>query len=255
MNDRELSLRDHLQELRRRLLICVIALLVGTAIAFNFWEEGVMLLKRPAQELNDGQGVRLIATQVTESLTTSFKISMAGGLVLAFPVILYQVIRFIAPGLTRQERRYLLLFVPGAMLAFAGGVAFGYFILTPQALPFLLTFGDDVVEPLVRISSLVDVMLRLLFWMGIVFETPLVMFLLAQLGIVQAGVFSRFRRFWLVIAFILAAVITPTFDPVNQVLVAVPLLVLYEFGILLARLAGRGRRKSREATRPAAEAE
>jgi sec-independent protein translocase protein TatC len=255
MSDRELSLREHLQELRRRLLICVIALLVGTAIAFNFWEEIVVLLKQPTRELNDGQGVRLIATQVTESLTTSFKISLAGGLVLAFPVILYQVVRFVAPGLTGQEKRYLYLFLPGAMLAFAGGIAFGYFVLTPQALPFLLTFGDDLVEPLVRISSLVDVMIRLLFWMGIVFETPLVMFLLAQLGIVQAGAFYRFRRFWLVIAFILAAVITPTFDPVNQVLVAVPLLVLYEFGILLAKLAGRGRRKPREAIVPASEPE
>lgn len=255
MNDRELSLRDHLQELRRRLLICVIALVVGTMIAFAFWEQGVELLKRPAQELNDGQGVRLIATQVTEALTTSFKVSLAGGAVLAFPVILYQVIRFVAPGLTGQERRYLLLFIPGAMLAFAGGIAFAYFVLTPQALPFLLTFGDDVVEPLVRISSLVDVMLRLLFWMGLVFETPLIMFLLAQLGIVQAGAFSRFRRFWLVIAFILAAIITPTFDPVNQALVAVPLLVLYELGILLAKLAGRRRRRSSQAIAPASETE
>jgi sec-independent protein translocase protein TatC len=255
MSDSEISLRDHLQELRRRLLICVIALLVGTAIAFNFWQEIVVWLKEPAHALNNGEGVKLIATQVTESLTTSFKVSMAAGVVLAFPVILYQVIRFIAPGLTGQEKRYLFLFLPGAMLAFATGVAFAYFILTPQALPFLLTFGGDVVEPLVRISSLVDVMLRLLFWMGIVFETPLVMYLLAQLGIVDARAFSRFRRFWIVIAFVIAAVITPTFDPVNQTLVAVPLLILYEIGILLARLAGRGRRKARETAMPASEHE
>src|SRR5918996_5160500 len=227
MNDRELSLREHLQELRRRLLICVIALLAGTAIAFNFWEEIVILFKQPTHELNSGQGIRLIATQVTESLTTSFKISLAGGLVLAFPVILYQIVRFVAPGLTALEKRYLYLFLPGALVAFAGGIAFGYFILTPQALPFLLTFGEGVVEPLVRISSLVDIMIRLLFWMGIVFETPLVMFLLAQLGIVQASAFSRFRRFWLVIAFILSAVITPTFDPGNQVLVGVALLGVF----------------------------
>jgi sec-independent protein translocase protein TatC len=145
--------------------------------------------------------------------------------------------------------------MPGAMLAFVSGVAFGYFVLTPQALPFLLTFGEGVVEPLVRISSLVDVMVRLLFWMGIVFETPLVMLLLAQLGIVNARAFSRFRRFWLVIAFILAAVITPTFDPVNQALVAVPLLALYEVGVLLARLAGRNKRISARATNAISESE
>lgn len=255
MIGRELSLRDHLQELRRRLLISVIALLLGTMVAFIFWEEAVELLKRPAQELNDGEGVTLIATQVTESLTTSFKLSMVGGAILAFPVILYQVIRFIAPGLTGREKRSLFLFLPGAMLAFVAGVAFGYFILTPQALPFLLTFGEGVVEPLVRISSLVDVMIRLLFWMGIVFETPLIMVLLAHLGLVPAGAFARFRRYWLVIAFVLAAVITPTFDPVNQILVAVPLLVLYELGVLLARFTPRGRRRPAEAIAPTPEAE
>lgn len=255
MRDRELSLSQHLQELRRRLLICVLALVLGTMIAFAFWEQAVELLKRPAQELNDGQGVRLIATQVTETLTTSFKISLSGGLVLAFPVILYQVIRFVAPGLTGREKRLLFLFIPAAMLAFAGGVAFAYFVLTPQALPFLLSFGGDVVEQQPRISSLVDVMLRLLLWMGIVFQTPLIMYMLAQLGIVNAAVFSRFRRFWLIVAFILAAIITPTPDPINQALVAAPLLLLYELGILLAKLAGRRRRRSREAATPATEAE
>lgn len=255
MRDRELSLSQHLQELRRRLLICVVALVLGTMIAFAFWEQAVDVLKRPAQSLNEGEGVRLITTQVTEALATSFKISLSGGLVLAFPVILYQVMRFVAPGLTGREKRLLFLFIPAAMLAFAGGVAFAYFVLTPQALPFLLTFGDEVAEPLVRISSLVDVMLRLLFWMGIVFQTPLIMYMLAQLGIVNAGVFSRFRRFWLVIAFILAAIITPTVDPVNQTLVALPLLVLYEVGILLAKLAGRRRRRSREAATAVTEAE
>ncbi len=241
MNDRELSLREHLQELRRRLLISVIALLVGTVVVFAFWEDVVLLLKRPAQELNDGQGITLIATQVTESLTTSFKISMVGGAVLAFPVILYQAIRFAAPGLTDREKRYLLVFMPAAVVAFAAGLAFGYFVLTPQALPFLLSFGDGVVEPMVRISSLVDVMIRLLVWMGLVFETPLIMVLLARLGIVPARAFSRFRRYWLIIAFILAAVITPTVDPVNQILVAVPLLVLYELGVVLAKIAGSRR--------------
>ena len=255
MNDRELSLREHLQELRRRLLISVIAVLIGTVAVFAFWEEAVILLKRPAQELNDGQGVTLIATQVTESLTTSFKISMVGGAALAFPVVLYQAIRFAAPGLTIRERRYLLVFMPAAAAAFAAGVAFGYFVLTPQALPFLLSFGDDVVEPMVRISSLVDVMIRLLLWMGLVFETPLVMLLLARLGIVPARAFSRFRRYWLIIAFILAAVITPTVDPVNQALVAAPLLVLYELGVVLARLGGRRQRRPAETNLPVPDVE
>jgi sec-independent protein translocase protein TatC len=138
--------------------------------------------------------------------------------------------------------------MPGVLLAFVAGVAFAYFVLTPPALHFLLTFGGDVATPLIRVSNLVNLMLRLLFWMGVAFETPLVMYLLAQLGIVNPRMLSRFRRYWVVVAFILGAIITPTFDPVNQALVAVPLLLLYELGLLLARLAARSRRASQAAT-------
>lgn len=241
---RELTLIEHLTELRRRVFFSLIALLVGAVVAFYFWTDIVEILKRPAQEINDGEGVILIATQVTELLSTSVKVSLVGGFILALPVILYQVVRFVAPGLTPPERRYLFLFMPGALLAFCGGLLFAYYVLTPRALPFLLTFGDGVADPLIRISNLVDVMLRLLFWMGLAFETPVIMYLLGQLGIVSARMFSRFRKYWVVIAFTLGAIITPTFDPLNQTLVAAPLLALYEVGIFLAWLAGRSRRKA-----------
>ena len=255
MNPRELTLWEHLRELRRRLLISVIALVAGTALAFPFWEKILILLARPAQELNDGAGVQLIATQVTEALTTSFKISMVAGFVVAFPVILYQAIRFVAPGLTAKERNYLLALLPGSLLAFVGGVAFGYFVLTPQALPFLINFGNSVIDDQTRVSSYVDFMIRLLFGMGLAFQTPLVMYLLAQLGIVNVRTFSRFRRYWIIVAFILGAIITPTVDPYNQTLVAVTLWVLYEFGILLAKLAGRKRSRSSRAIEPISGAE
>ena len=239
MNQRELTFGQHLQELRKRLLYSIIAVIAGTAIAFPFWEKVVVWLKRPAQALNNGEGVPLIATQVTEAFTTSFRVSILAGLILAFPIVLYQVIRFVAPGLTSKEQRYLLAFLPAVLLVFLAGVAFGYLVLTPQALPFLLSFGGEVVQPQIRVSSYVDVMVRLLFWMGIVFETPLIMLLLARIGIANARRFSRFRRYWIVVAFVLGAVITPTVDPVNQALVAIPLLVLYEVGIVLVRVLGR----------------
>jgi len=182
-------------------------------------------------------------------LSTSIKVSFVGGFILAMPVILYQVIMFVAPGLTGREKRYLLGFMPGVVLAFVAGVAFAYFVLTPPALHFLLTFGGGLATPLIRVSNIVNLMLRLMFWMGIAFETPILMYLLAQLGIVNARMLGRFRRYWVVVAFILGAIITPTVDPVNQALVAVPLLVLYELGVLLARVAGRSRRTSEMATR------
>ena len=244
-SSRELTLIEHLTELRRRIFICLAALIIGAMVAFYFWTELLELLKWPARDLIEQGVVTPIVTQVTERLSTAVKISMVGGFILALPVILYQVIRFVAPGLTSAERRYLFVFMPGALLAFCCGLAFAYFVLTPRAIPFLLTFGGDVAQTQVRISNLVDVMLRLLFWMGLAFETPVIMYLLGQLGIVSARMFSRFRKYWVVIAFILGAIITPTFDPLNQTLVAAPLLALYEVGILLAWLAGRARQRSR----------
>ena len=243
---RELSLTDHLRELRRRVLVCVIAILAGSVVSFAFYKQIIEYLSRPAYNLDSGSGLDLVFIEVTELLTTAVKVSFVAGFVLALPVILYQVVMFVAPGLTGRERRYVYLFMPAALVAFAAGVAFAYFVLTPPALKFLLGFSD-VATPLIRISNFVNLMVRLLFWMGVAFETPLVMYMLAQLGIVTAQQLSRFRRYWVVVAFILAAIITPTFDPVNQALVAGPLLVLYELGVLLARVAGRSRRKAEAA--------
>ena len=248
MMSREQTFLQHLGELRRRVFICVVAVLVGSAASFVFFEQIIEILVQPARDLNLDTGGDLIYTEVTELLTTAIKVSILGGLVLASPVILYQAVMFVAPGLTGREKRYLFGFMPAVIMAFAGGVAFGYYVLTPPALHFLLTFGGDVAVPLIRVSNIVNLMVRLLFWMGLAFETPLVMYLLAQLGIVSAQSLSRFRRYWVVVAFILAAIITPTVDPFNQALVAGPLLVLYEVGILLARIAGRGRSKSKAIT-------
>ena len=243
MRSREQTLLQHLGELRRRVFICVVAVLVGSAVSFAFFEHIIDILVEPAKDLNLGTGGELIYTEVTELLTTAIKVSFVSGLILASPILVYQGVMFVAPGLTGREKRYLFGFMPAVVLAFGGGVAFAYYILTPPALHFLLTFGGDVATPLIRISNIINLMIRLLFWMGLAFETPLVMYLLASLGIVSARGLSRFRRYWVVVAFILAAIITPTVDPVNQALVAGPLLVLYEVGILLARIAGRSRGK------------
>ena len=243
MKDRELSLRKHLEELRKSLIIIVVALMVTTVVSFIFYEQIIDLLLRPAGDLNAGTegGPRLVFIEVTEMLAVTLKVSLVSGVVLAFPIILFQIVMFIAPGLTSKEKRYLFISMPVVALAFIGGVAFGYFILVPPAMDFLLNWGSDIATPMIRIGNYVNVMVMLLFWMGVVFETPVVMFVLAKLGIVSWRGFARWRRYWVVVAFILGALITPTFDPINQSLVAVPLIVLYEAGIWLARLAARGK--------------
>ena len=240
MKSRELSLRQHLEELRRRLAIAALATVVTTVVSFVFYKQIIRLLLIPAKDLSPGGGeVGLVFIEVTEMLAVTLKVSLVSGLVLAFPLILYQIIMFVAPGLNSREKRYLLTSMPGVVLAFAVGVAFGYFVLIPPAINFLLNWGSDIATPMIRIGNYVNVILMLLFWMGVVFETPVVMFILAKLGIVSWRGFARWRRYWVVVAFVLGALITPTFDPINQSLVAVPLIVLYEAGIWLARLGAR----------------
>ncbi len=240
MNVTETPLRKHLEELRRRLIISVAAVVVAMGVAFVFHERIIRLLLRPSElEAAADGGAGLVFVEVTEMLAVTMKVSLLSGLVLAFPVVLFQIIMFVAPGLTSREKRYVFAFMPGVVLAFAAGVAFGYFVMIPPAIRFLVGWGSDIATPMIRIGNYVNVVVTLLFWLGVVFETPIVMFLLAKLRIVSWRGFARWRRYWVVVSFILGALITPTFDPVNQGLVAVPLILLYELGIWLARLAAR----------------
>ncbi|MBF8267242.1 MAG: tatC [Dehalococcoidia bacterium] len=245
MKGRELPLGGHLSELRRRLTISVGALVIGTVVAFVFYGVIFDVLMRPVQGVESLQGkeVDFIFTQMTEMIGVTMKVSLMGGVVLALPVILYQVVMFVSPGLTGRERRYLYALVPGALLSFAAGVAFGYFVLLPPALRFLLTFGTDIATPMPRVGNYIDLVVTLLFWMGVAFETPLVMFFLSKIRVITPQALARYRRYAFVGAFVLGAVITPTFDPINQTLMAVPIIILYELGIWLARLARLGEKK------------
>ncbi len=239
MTEREAPLREHLLELRRRLLWAAIAVVVCTGVAFAFHEQILLLLMRPAQGFAGVPGGKPIYTDITEFISTAMKASLLVGLFASLPFVLYQVVMFVMPGLTSRERWYLYLLLPAVVVAFVAGAAFGYRVLFPPAIKFLLEFGSDVATPYIRIGSYINLMLSLLFWMGIIFEMPVVLFFLAKLGIVSSEFLARNRRYAVVLAFVLGAVITPTFDPVNQTLVAAPIIVLYEASVWLTRLARR----------------
>ena len=138
------------------------------------------------------------------------------------PFVLYQIVRFVSPGLNPSERRYLYALMPAVVVAFILGAAFGYRVLFPPAIHFLLSFGNEIATPYIRIGNYVSLMISLLLWMGVVFETPIVLFFLSRIGIVSPQQLGRQRRYAVVVAFILGALITPTFDPINQTLVAPP---------------------------------
>lgn len=241
MNPDARPVREHLLELRRRLTWAAASVVVTTAVAFAFHQQILELLMGPAQGFVDIPTGKPIYTDLTEFLGIAAKASLLVGLFASLPLVMYQVVMFVSPGLQPRERRYLYALLPTSLLAFVLGAAFGYRVLFPPMVNFLLTFGSDVATPFIRIGNYVNLMLSLLFWMGVIFEMPVVIFFLAKIGVVTPSFLSRHRRYALIIAFILGAIITPTFDPINQTLVAAPIIVLYEASIWLAKLAARGR--------------
>lgn len=244
MNDKPLPIRSHLLELRRRLTYSVVAVLICAALAFVFHREILRLLMEPAEQFVDLPFGKPVYTDLTEYLSIAAKTSLLVGLFASLPFVLFQIVMFVAPGLNPNERRYIYALIPVSVLTFAAGALFGYRILFPPMVNFLLNFGGDVAIPMIRIGRYMDLMLRLLFWMGLIFEMPVIAFFLARIGVLSPDFLARHRRYALVLAFILGAIITPTFDPLNQLLVSAPIIVLYEASVWIAKLAARSRRRA-----------
>jgi len=229
-DESKLSILDHLQELRQRLIKSVIAVAVASVIAFIFYEWIFYILKLPTEGLN------LIYIEMTEMLGTIMKVCLIAGIILAMPYLVYHGIMFVSPALTPKEKKYVYFILPWIALMFTGGVVFSYFVLIPPATRFLVSFGSGIASPEIRVGNYISVVARLLLAIGIVFEMPVITTFLARLGVLKPKWLSDHRKTAIIFAFILAAIITPTFDPINQSLVAIPLIILYEMSIWLARL-------------------
>ncbi|MFA5788061.1 MAG: twin-arginine translocase subunit TatC [Actinomycetota bacterium] len=229
-------LLDHLQALRGHLMRSLIALGIGTTVGFTFAQRILDWMAGPIGGIE-----ALQAIEVTESVGAFMKVSLLTGFVLAFPWILLEVFAFVNPGLKRRERILLLTSIPAATLLFIGGVAFAYYIMLPAALPFLLNFLGIQTVP--RPSNYISFTTNLLFWIGISFTFPLIIFALASVGMVRAETLFKGWRFAIVGIAIMAAAITPTVDPINMSLLMLPMIVLYGLSILLAAVAGRARRR------------
>lgn len=227
---KKLTIIEHLEELRQGLVWSVLALLVATAFSFIFTGKLLEILLIPSG------GIKPVFLKPTEMFITYFKVALVGGAALAMPVIVYQAIRFIVPGLKSSEKKYLFVVIPSASFLFMLGITFGYLVLLPFALRYLLTFGGDIATAFISIGEYVSFVTTLLLWMGVAFELPLVIVFLAKLRIVNQKQLRSYWKYALVGAFVIAAIITPTPDPFNQTLVAVPLYLLYEIGVLFARL-------------------
>ncbi len=234
-DEKRLTVLEHIRELRQRLIASVIAVVITTILSFVFTKQIFDILILPAG------GINLIYIDMTEMLGVYMKVALASGIILAMPYLIYQFIMFISPGLTPKEKRYVYLVLPWMGLMFAGGVAFGYFVLLPPAIKILLTFGNDIATPQIRIGNYISTITRVLLAIGFVFELPVISTFLARMGIITSKWMAKMRKPWIAISFVVGALITPTLDPVNQGLVAVPLIVLWEMSIWLAKLVQRKR--------------
>jgi sec-independent protein translocase protein TatC len=234
--DKELSLLQHLGELRDRLMIASFAVLVTTVIAFFFAKDIILALEAPAHL---GKPLQIISP--TEGFTTYMRVALFSGIALAMPVILYEVYAYVDPALRPNERRFILLLGPFILALFIGGMAFCYFLLLPQAIGFLFTFGSEVFEAAPRASEYISFVTTFILGVGLVAEMPVIIFALTRIGLVSRSWLARRRGYILIICFVIGAIITPTPDPFNQTLVSVPMYLLFELGLLLSRIGG-GRR-------------
>lgn len=225
---------EHLEALRRHLLRAVIFLIITTTMSFAFAREILAFLTSPIGGIGALQSI-----EVTESIGAFMRVSLLSGVALALPYILFEIFLFINPGLKPAERKIVLAVIPVATLLFAAGVAFAYFVMLPNALPFLTGFLG--ISTQLRPASYIRFVTGVMFWIGVTFEFPLLIYVLATLGIVNAGMLWRSWRYALVGIAVLAAAITPTVDPVNMGLVMAPMIVLYFLSTGLAAVAQRQR--------------
>ena len=236
--DREMTMLEHLEELRHRLVVSVIAVVSGVLVSIipipgfdsiTHFVVGLLAERAPAG--------KLLTLGPGEGFFTFLEVSLIIGIALSMPVIVYQLLAFVAPALYENEKKYLYIAVPGVSFSFLCGVLFCYFFMLPFAIAFLGGFASDVFNAQWSAERYLDFVTTFLFWVGLTFELPIVMYFLSKLGVVSAQRMASFRKYAFVLAFVAGAIITPTPDPINQTIVSLPIYFLFELGVILARFA------------------
>ncbi len=239
--DEKIPFTGHLEELRKRLVACFIAIGIGFVISYGFKEKLFDILSHPLISAM-GADDKLIFTGLPEAFFTYLKVALLSGLMLAAPVILYQFWVFVAPGLYQKERRLLVPIVFLSSVFFVGGALFGYFIVFPFGFKFFLGFASETIQPLPSMKEYLSFSAKLLLAFGLVFELPLIITFLAKLGLVSVDFLKKNRKYALILFFAGSAILTPP-DVVTQIMMAVPLMLLYEISIIGARVFGKEKAK------------
>lgn len=248
MDEKKLPLTAHLKELRTRLIASFVAIGIGFVLCYIFSQTLFNILAKPLFKILP-QGGSLIFISVAEAFFTYMKVAFIGGLILASPFVLYQIWAFVAPGLYRHEKRYVLPLLLGGSFFFLLGILFGYFIAIPVGFRFLLGYAADLIKPMPSMKEYLSFSVKFLLAFGLVFEFPVVLVILARIGVIDARMMAKQRKYTILLIFIFAAIMTPP-DLISQVILAFPLMGLYELSILLARLFGK-KKKSEPMKDPA----
>ena len=233
--EEELPVTEHIEELRQRIFKSIIALVVGFLIAWPFRKDILLFLEKPLPE--DLRG-KLIFLSPPEAFFTALKVSFFAGILIALPFVLYQAWRFIEPGLYEHEKRFIPPFIFFSLLFFFGGASFAYFVILPFGLRFLLGFMGDLLTPQITVGSYISFVIQMILAFGFVFLLPVVVWLLSKLGVINYRMLENNRKYAILVIFVIAAVLTPP-DIFSQVMMALPLLGLYEISIWIAKITGR----------------
>ena len=234
-----MSILDHLNELKKRLFRVAIVALIFIGIAVGNFQRIFDLFTNDSRRLIEAAGGDIIQLTLTEAWVAAAKLAIMVGLVAALPYFLWEMSMFFRPGLKSSEQKYIYFLIPGALISFGLGAAFAYLILIPRLFEFMLQFQGNLAVPTITAASVISLMMGILFWIGSIFELPIVMFILAKIGLLTSAWLKTKRRWMILIAFVFGAIVTPT-DPLSQVIVAIPVMLLFEIGMLLVRLAERG---------------
>ena len=241
-----MSFLEHLEELRRRIIYCLIAVAVGFFLCWGYAERIYGIMQRPIMEAlrNHNLSEKLVYLNPTEPFNLYLKVGFLAGLFVASPFVLYQVWLFISPGLYRNEKRYVFPFMFSTVGLFIAGGIFGYKMVYPAALDFLIGYGQQF-TPMITIGEYTDLFLTIIIGMGVIFEMPILIFFLSLMGIVTAGWMWRNLRYSILVIFIIAAIITPTTDILNMCIFAAPMVALYVLSIAIAWLVHPTQRRAR----------
>ena len=244
-----MPLTAHLEELKTRLIRVLIVVGIGFGVCYLFKDWSFRVITKPLVDVMPAQS-SMIFTGLPEAFFIHMKIAFFASLLLTAPYTLFEIWRFVSPGLYRDEKKYVLPFLFFSSLLFGSGVLFGYYVALPPAFAFFVSFSTDFLKPMISFKEYLSLTLKFLLAFGLCFEMPVFMFFLAKLGVVNAKMLSKQRRYAILIIFIAAAILTPSPDALSQILMAIPLMILYEVSIVVVRFA----RKNKPAPEEPAEA-